>query len=349
MHLDQFNYKIPNDLIAIYPIKPRDSSKIVIVEKNFKIKNFYEIVNFLNPNDALVFNNTKVIKARLDGFISQGKISVNLNRQIKNKNVLWTAFIKSNKKPRKKDVIRFSKNFYAIIIDIIQNNNTKEYLLSFECSHKTFKKNLDIFGKVPLPPYINKKRVDAFSDLEDYQSILAKKNGAVAAPTASLHFTKKLLTKIKNKKIQIINITLHINGGTFIPIKTKNINNHKMHFEFGEITENAANKINTTKKNGGRIVAVGTTVLRLLESAKDSKGHIKPFKGETNIFIKPGWKVNTVDGFITNFHTPKSSLLVLVCAIIGKKITKKLYEFAIQNKLRFFSYGDACLIWNKNV
>jgi len=175
MHLDKFNYKIPNDLIAIYPRKPRDSSKIVIVEKNFKIKNFYEIVDFLNPYDALVFNDTKVIRARLDGYICQGKISVNLNRHIKNKNVLWTAFIKSNKKPKKNDVIKFSSNFFAIIIDIIQNNHTKEYLLSFECNQKTFIKNLDLFGKVPLPPYINKKRVNKFSDLEDYQSVLAKK------------------------------------------------------------------------------------------------------------------------------------------------------------------------------
>jgi len=163
-----------------------------------------------------------------------------------------------------------------------------------------------------------------------------------------LHFSKKLLKDLKKKNIKIIKITLHVSGGTFLPIKVSNINKHIMHYEYGHITKRASKKINTIKKNGGRIIAVGTTVLRLLETAKNSKGYIKPYKGETNIFIKPGWLINSVNGIITNFHTPKSTLLVLIYAIIGEEKTKKLYKFAIKNKLRFFSYGDACLIWNKN-
>ena len=202
-------------------------------------------------------------------------------------------------------------------------------------------------GKIPLPPYI-KKRGTNISDINDYQTIFAKNEGAVAAPTASLHFTERLINQIKKKKISIIKTTLHINGGTFIPVKTNDISQHLMHFESGEISTLAANKINSIKKKGGKLIAVGTTVLRLLESSKDSKGNIKPFKGKTNIFIKPGWKVNTIDGIITNFHTPYSTLLALVFAILGRKKTLQLYDYAIKNRIRFFSYGDACLIWNKN-
>ena len=180
------------------------------------------------------------------------------------------------------------------------------------------------------------------------QTIFAKKEGAVAAPTASFHFTKSLITKLKKKQIKIICITLHVNGGTFIPIRTANVLKHEMHYEFGFISKKSAQDINKVKKRGGKVIAIGTTVLRLLESSKNSKGYISAYNGETNIFIKPGWKVNSVDGLVTNFHTPKSSLLLLVIALLGKKQTMRLYDYAIKKKLRFFSYGDACLIWNKN-
>jgi len=198
-----------------------------------------------------------------------------------------------------------------------------------------------------LPPYIKKKRNQNSEDQTNYQTVFAKKEGAVAAPTASLHFSNNLIKKIKERKIKIIFITLHVNGGTFIPIKSKNIFNHKMHKEFGEISKKSANEINRIKAQGGRIFAIGTTVLRLLESSKNFDGSIRPFYGETDIFIKPGDNIDTIDGLITNFHTPKSTLLVLIYAILGKEKTKKLYDFAIKKKLRFFSFGDACLIWNK--
>ena len=201
---------------------------------------------------------------------------------------------------------------------------------------------------MPLPAYIKKKRSLNQSDYKNYQAIFADKIGAVAAPTASLHFTKNLIDKIKKKGINIVKLTLHVNGGTFIPIKSKDIEDHLMHFEKGIITKESANKINYLKKKGGKVFAVGTTVLRLLESSKDSEGKIKAFDGETNIYIKPGWKINTIDALITNFHTPKSTLLLLIHAILGKKRTQEIYKFAIKNKMRFFSYGDACLIWNRN-
>ncbi|MBF91845.1 MAG: tRNA preQ1(34) S-adenosylmethionine ribosyltransferase-isomerase QueA [Rickettsiales bacterium] len=347
MLIDKLNYKLPKDLIALYPKKPRDSSKIVIVDKSFKILEFKNILNKLNPKDALIFNDTKVLPAGLEGEINQRKVSVNLNRLISKKKLIWSAFIKSRRIINEGDIIKFSKNFVAEICKIEINNSSKFYFLFFDLTYKTFIKKLRNNGSPPLPPYIKNKRKIVNSDSKDYQSILAKKNGAVAAPTASLHFTDSLLTKIRKKKIKIINVTLQISAGTFLPINSKNINEHKMHSEFGIITKKSAQEINKIKKNGGKIIAVGTTVLRILESSKNSEGIILPFKGETDIFIKPGWKIDSVDGLITNFHTPKSSLLAIIYSIIGEKRTRQLYKFAIDKKLRFFSYGDACLIWNK--
>ena len=347
MIIDKLDYKLPKDLIALYPKKPRDSSKIVIVDKSFKILEFKNILNKLNSNDALIFNDTKVLPAGLEGEINKKKVSVNLNRLISKEKLIWTAFIKSRQIINEGDIIKFSKNFTAKIHKIEKNNTSKFYFLFFDFTYKTFIKKLRNIGRAPLPPYIKKKRQIVNSDSKDYQSILAKKEGAVAAPTASLHFTESLLTKIRKKKIKIITVTLQISAGTFLPIKSKNINDHKMHSEFGIITKKSAQEINKIKRNGGKIIAVGTTVLRILESSKNSRGIVLPFKGETDIFIKPGWNINSVDGLITNFHTPKSSLLAIIYSIIGERRTRQLYKFAIDKKLRFFSYGDACLIWNR--
>ena len=347
MIIDKLDYKLPKDLIALYPKKPRDSSKIVIVDKSFKILEFKNILNKLNSNDALIFNDTKVLPAGLEGEINKKKVSVNLNRLISKEKLIWTAFIKSRQIINEGDIIKFSKNFVAKIHKIEKNSISKFYFLFFDFTYKTFIKKLRNIGRAPLPPYIKKKRQIVNSDSKDYQSILAKKEGAVAAPTASLHFTESLLTKIRKKKIKIITVTLQISAGTFLPIKSKNINDHKMHSEFGIITKKSAQEINKIKRNGGKIIAVGTTVLRILESSKNSRGIILPFKGETDIFIKPGWNINSVDGLITNFHTPKSSLLAIIYSIIGERRTRQLYKFAIDKKLRFFSYGDACLIWNR--
>ncbi len=347
MLLSDLDFKIPEDLIATRPAKPRDESKLVIVENEFRTIKFKQITSILRPNDAIVFNDTKVIHSFLNGTIKTRKVSVNLNKIIDKKKEIWSVFIKSNKKPKVNDKIIFGEKLFALILDEISDKNYKSFLIKFNCKSNDLRRKLNDFGKIPIPPYINKIRpVDEY-DFQDYQTIFAKKDGAVASPTASLHFTDKLIKKLKIKKVNFINITLHVNGGTFLPIKTQQIEDHKMHSEFGEITEDSANRINKVKKNGGRIIAVGTTVLRILESSKNSNGRIFPFKGETNIFLKPGCLINSIDGIITNFHTPKSSLLLLVFALLGKQKTMQLYNHAIENRLRFFSYGDACLIWNK--
>ena len=347
MFLSDLDFKIPDDLIATRPAKPRDESKLVIVENNFKTIKFKKIINIIRPNDAIVFNDTKVIHSFLNGFIKTRKVSINLNKLFDQKKEIWSVFIKSNKKPKINDKIIFDNELFALIVDEIFDKNYQFFLIKFNLKSNDLKKKLNNFGKIPLPPYINKKRVIDENDFQDYQTVFAENDGAVASPTASLHFTKKLIKDLKIKKVNFINITLHVNGGTFLPIKTQNIEDHKMHSELGEISEDSANRINKVKENGGRIIAVGTTVLRILESSKNSNGQILPFKGETNIFLKPGCLINTVDGIITNFHTPKSSLLLLVFALLGKEKTLNLYNYAIKNRLRFFSYGDACLIWNK--
>ena len=347
MLLSDLDFKIPDDLIATRPAKPRDESKLVIVENNFKTIKFKQIINIIRPNDAIVFNDTKVIHSFLNGFIKTRKVSINLNKLFDQKKEIWSVFIKSNKKPKINDKIIFDNELFALIIDEIFDKNYQFFLIKFNLKSNDLKKKLNNFGKIPLPPYINKKRSIDENDFQDYQTVFAEKDGAVASPTASLHFTKKLIKDLKIKKVNFINITLHVNGGTFLPIKTQNIEDHKMHSELGEISEDSANRINKVKENGGKIIAVGTTVLRILESSKNSNGQILPFKGETNIFLKPGCLINTVDGIITNFHTPKSSLLLLVFALLGKEKTLNLYNYAIKNRLRFFSYGDACLIWNK--
>ena len=347
MLLSDLDLKIPDDLIATRPAKPRDESKLVIVENDFKTIKFNQIINLIRPNDAIVFNDTKVIHSFLNGFIKTRKVSINLNKLFDQKKEVWSVFIKSNKKPKINDKIIFDNELFASIVDEIFDKNYQFFLIKFNLKLNDLKKKLNNFGKIPLPPYINKKRSIDENDFQDYQTVFAEKDGAVASPTASLHFTKKLIKNLKIKKVNFINITLHVNGGTFLPIKSQKIEDHKMHSELGEISEDSANRINKVEEDGGRIIAVGTTVLRILESSKTSNGQILTFKVETNIFLKPGFLINTVDGMITNFHTPKSSLLLLVFALLGKEKTLNLYNYAIKNRLRFFSYGDACLIWNK--
>lgn len=347
MNVSNFDFKIPEKLIAIKPVYPRDSSKLIVVSKDFKINPFSELLNILKKGDCLVINNTKVIPAHLQGEYEGDKINFTLNKVIKNnRNPTWKAFVKPFKKLKIGSKIFFNEQLTAKILNLTSENKIGEATIRFNCLLKNFNDFLEKNGSLALPSYITKKRRYKHTDDENYQTIFAKKLGAIAAPTASLHFSEKLLKKIKSKGIKVINVTLHVNGGTFIPIKTKDINNHVMHYEYGEISKNSAENINKVKLSGKKCIAIGTTVLRLLEASKDEKGRIKPFKGETNIFIKPGWKITTINGLVTNFHTPKSTLFVLICAMMGNKKAKELYKFAIKNKLRFFSYGDSCLIWN---
>ena len=348
MKLKELDYEINSDLIALRPKQPRDESKLLISENPLKIIRFKNIIEILNPGDVLIINDTKVIRSDVTGYVNKSKVSINLNKIIDKKKNLWSIFIKSNKKIQPNQNINLSDKVYCKIIEIREDKNYLSYIVKFSLIYSELIEFLDSYGNMPLPAYIKKKRVLNQSDYKNYQAIFADRIGAVAAPTASLHFTKRLIDKIKKKGVNIIKLTLHVNGGTFIPIKSNDIEDHLMHYEKGLITKESANKINYLKKKGGRVFAVGTTVLRLLESSKDREGKVKAFDGETNIYIKPGWKINTIDALITNFHTPKSTLLLLIYAILGKKKTQEVYKFAIKNKLRFFSYGDACLIWNRN-
>ena len=346
MELTDLDYTLPRELIALQPIKPRDASKLIINEEVPRIIKFKNLVNELNPGDAIVFNDTKVISSDFDGYLREKKISITLNKLADKKSNTWGTFIKTKISVISGDKILVFNRNHAQVLKIIETEGRKEFLIKFDLSLTELKEKLQEIGRAPLPPYI-KKRGYKKSDKNDYQTVFAKNEGAVAAPTASLHFTKNLISKLEKKKIKIIFITLHINGGTYLPIRAKNISKHQMYFEYGYISKKSAERINSVRKSGGRIIAVGTTVLRLLESSKNNTGVIKPFKGETDIFIRPGYNINTIDGIITNFHTPKSTLLLLIFSLIGKKATLNLYRFAIRRKLRFFSYGDACLIWKK--
>jgi len=248
MLLSDLEFKVPDDLIATRPAKPRDESKLVIVDDDFKTIKFKKITDIIQPNDAIVFNDTKVIHSLLYGIIKSRKVSVNLNKIIDKENEIWSVFIKSNKKPKVNDKIIFNQKLFALIIDETFDENYKSFSIKFNCKSNDLKRKLNDFGQIPLPPYINKKRSIDEYDFQDYQTIFADKDGAVASPTASLHFTDKLIKDLKIKKVSFINITLHVNGGTFLPIKTQNIEDHKMHSEFGEVTEYLQIELTKLKK-----------------------------------------------------------------------------------------------------
>ena len=343
----KFNFKVPDNLIALNPTIPRNHSKLIEVNNEFTIRRFDNLINLLDSGDCLIINDTKVIPAELNGFLKTNLVKITLNKKMKYTKNIWQVFAKPQRKLKENIFLKFSENFEAKVLDIPKDKNG-EVLLDFNCSDEIFFRLLKENAKLALPNYISKKRAVEIKDNLNYQSVFAERNGAVAAPTASLHFSQKLLKNLIKKGVKVIKVTLHVNGGTFIPINKKNIDDHEMHFEYGVISEKAASLINLAKKKGKKCIAVGTTVLRLLESAKNKNGTINKFEGETNIFIKPGWKVNSVNGLITNFHTPKSTLFVLICSLIGIKRAKQLYSFAVKEKIRFYSYGDACLIWTKS-
>ena len=349
MKLEQLDYHIPKNLIATEPTKPRDESSLVVVNKEFEVIKFKEILNELRKGDTLVFNNTKVINAHLDGRIKKRKVSVNLNKIIDKQKTIWSAFLKSNKKPLINEEIIFPFDLKAKIIDVIKNNNTDFFQIQFSCDYEKLRKILNSFGKIPLPPYIKKIREIKRKDSVDYQTIFAAHQGAVAAPTAGLHFTDNVIKNLENKGVQFVPITLHVGAGTFLPVKSDNILEHKMHEEWCSLSQKSSDILNNAIQNNKRIISVGTTCLRVLETiAKKNKGKIIPWSGFTDLFITPGFKFNIVDILITNFHLPKSTLLMLISAFHGRKRVFKSYEYAIRQKYRFFSYGDSCIFSKEN-
>jgi len=340
MNIDKFNYKLPKELIAQYPTKNRGDSKLLLTNPslgNLKDLHFKDFIKLIKPNDLIIFNNTKVIKARLFGKKETGgKIEILIEQVLDNQKAL--AMIKSSKKINIGIKILISNHN---VIEILER---KKDLFLLGLNKGSFDKLMELNGHIPLPPYI--KRPDETKDNERYQTIFAKHEGAIAAPTAGMHFSKSDFKLFDKKNINYTFLTLHVGSGTFLPVKVNNIDKHEMHTENFEIKNETKIKIDIARKNGGRIIAVGTTVLRALESAfvnnKIVTGHQK-----TKIFIKPGYKFKLVDSLFTNFHLPKSTLLMLVSAFAGYKFTQKIYSHAVKNKYRFFSYGDAMFIEQK--
>ncbi len=344
--LENYNFCYPDDLVALSPLAKKDQANMLVFKENrFFHQKVFDLINHISKNDLLVFNNTKVLPCRLIGQRvrlgqenTKTQVSITLNKVI-DQNV-WTTFCKPLKKLKEGDKIFFSKELHANVISL----NSGQCVMNFETGGREFISCLKEIGDMPLPPYITKKRGSKKQDFINYQSPFAEVDGSVAAPTASLHFSDEFLLNLKKKNIPHCFITLHVSGGTFLPIREKNLKNHKMHSEYASVGENAALQIRKTLKRGGKLIAVGTTVMRVLESSDFIDNGLQPFDGSVDTFIKPGHNFKVCSGLLTNFHLPKSTLFILVNAFIGVKNAKKLYNLAIKKRYRLFSYGDCSLL-----
>ena len=338
MQVSDFNYDLPQELIAQTPMEPRDHSRLLVVDKEtgkMEHRHFYDLPNYLRPDDLLVFNDTRVIPARLHGVKDTGaKAEVFLLTRLNATD--WEVLVKPGRRLRTGAVINFSEDLSCEILDTTEFGG-RIARFKFE---GVFEEILDRLGETPLPPYITHK----LKDKNRYQTVYAKNEGSAAAPTAGLHFTKELLQEIEEMGVKIAHVTLHVGLGTFRPVKVDTIEEHHMHSEFYIVEESEAKKINDTKANGGRVICVGTTSCRTLESATGDDGILKAGSGWTEIFIYPGYCFKMIDGLITNFHLPESTLVMLVSALAGKEHIMAAYEEAVREKYRFFSFGDAMMI-----
>jgi len=339
MQVELFDFQLPKESIALRPAVPRDSARMLVVGSDIAHAGVGNLADFLKAGDILVFNDTKVIPGRLFGKRGDAKIQVTLHKRVEN--TLWHVFAKPAKKCRLGDSLDFG-GLKAVVEAVGEDG---ERTLRFDTESNQIWSQLKSHGTMPLPPYIASQRpVDAQDD-QDYQTMFACEEGAVAAPTAGLHFTPELMRQMKSAGIDHAAVTLHVGAGTFLPVKADNTCDHKMHSEVGEISIEAAKKLNEARANGGRIVAVGTTSLRLLEAATDKDGIIHPFKKSTDIFITPGYRFQAVDVLLTNFHLPKSTLFMLVSAFAGLERMQSAYQTAIKEGYRFYSYGDCSLLF----
>ena len=340
MKTSDFFYELPEELIAQDPLEDRTASSLLVLDRKtdkLEHKIFSDVIDYLNPGDCLVINNTRVIPARLIGEKegTGGKVEILLLKR--RENDIWESLVKPGKKLRPGARVTFGDGrLKAEILEIAGEGNR---LVKFYYEG-IFEEILDSLGEMPLPPYITHK----LEDKEMYQTVYAKFDGSAAAPTAGLHFTTELLEKIKHKGVRIASITLHVGLGTFRPVKVEDVNNHHMHTEWYEVNKEAADIINETKKNGGRVICVGTTSCRTIESVADENGLMSAKTGETDIFIYPGYKFKVMDGLITNFHLPESTLVMLVSAFAGKERVLSAYETAVKERYRFFSFGDAMIL-----
>ena len=340
MDLKEFYYDLPEELIAQVPIQKRDESRLMVLDRNNKTiehKIFKNILDYLKPGDCLVRNNTKVIPARIYGKKETGaNVEFLLLNNIEGD--IWEAIVRPGNKLHVGTKVTFGEGLLNAEILEVMEGGTRKVKFTY---NGIFNEILDQIGLMPLPPYIHEE----LKEKDRYQTVYAKYQGSAAAPTAGLHFTEELLEKIKEKGVEIANVTLHVGIGTFRPVKVEKIEEHHMHSEHYYIKKEDAEKINNAKKNGGRIISVGTTSCRVLESIADENGFVKETEGDTSIFIYPGYKFKCIDALITNFHLPESTLLMLVSALAGKDYIMKAYKEAVEQKYRFFSFGDAMFIY----
>ena len=339
MQTDLFDFDLPEDRIALRPVRPRDAARMLVVEgtEGFADRTVRDLPDLLRAGDVLVFNDTRVIPAQLEGRRGEARIGATLHKRLDLRR--WEAFLRNAKRVREGDLIEFGAGVSALAEERRTDGSA---VLAFE-GEEPVEVLLERAGRIPLPPYIAGKRATDAQDREDYQTMFAREDGAVAAPTASLHFTPELLEAIDTAGIERETLTLHVGAGTFLPVKAEDTDDHVMHSEFGRIDMATAERLNAAKQAGGRLIAVGTTSLRLLESAARS-GRIEPFEGDTDIFITPGYRFQAVDGLMTNFHLPKSTLMMLVSALMGRDRMMDAYAHAIAQEYRFYSYGDSSLL-----
>ncbi len=337
VRVDDFNYELPNELIAQYPLSERTGSRLLCLSRQtgqVSHQQFSDLIDLIHPGDLLVFNNTKVIPARL--FAKKetgGQVEILIERLV-DEHQAW-AHVRASKSPG--SGVRLFLNETVFLT--VESRDDSLFLLS---SILPLTELLQTFGHMPLPPYM--ERADEALDQERYQTVYAKTAGAVAAPTAGLHFDKKMLNALQEKGVQFAEVTLHVGAGTFQPVRVEHIEDHKMHYEYLEVSQSVCDQIKRTKEQGGRVIAVGTTSARSLETAA-LNGELKPFSGETNLFIYPGFEFRVIDALLTNFHLPKSTLLMLISAFAGREAVLAAYQEAIKERYRFFSYGDAMVIF----
>ena len=339
MRVDLFDFDLPAELIALRPARPRDSARLLFVEgQQISDRAVLGLPELLQPGDVLVFNDTRVIPAQLEGRRGEASVGATLHKREGPRE--WRAFVRNAKRVRDGDVIQFGGEVSA---SAVERDEEGAILLHFH-GDEPVEVLLERAGRMPLPPYIASRRPADEADREDYQTMFAREEGAVAAPTAALHFTQRLIAALEKRGVGRETLTLHVGAGTFLPVKSERIEDHRMHAEWGRIDAETAERLNAVRSAGGRLIAVGTTSLRLLESAADEAGIIRPFEGDTAIFITPGYRFKAIDGLVTNFHLPKSTLFMLVSALIGLDVMKQAYAHAVEQRYRFYSYGDASLL-----
>ena len=355
MRVDAFDFALPPERIALAPANPRDSARMLVVGADGGLIDSHvrDLPDYLAPGDALVVNDTRVIAARLEGIRVRGDAVASIEATLIERvdDCRWRALVRPAKRLRVGERIRFGETsesmaclLAALDAEVEDKGEAGEVLLRFDFAGAALGEAIERLGSAPLPPYIASRRALSLSDREDYQTMFAARPGAVAAPTAGLHFTPDLVARLKERGIGLHRVTLHVGAGTFAAVRVEDTRDHKMHSEWGSLDAATAEALNAVREGGGRIACVGTTSARLLESAADESGRLRPFSGRTNIFITPGYACRFVDALLTNFHLPRSTLFMLVSAFSGLEVMRAAYAHAIQAGYRFYSYGDACLL-----